>query len=952
MKNIRFSTQLIIGFGLIIILSISANVVSLLELKKIKRDTDLIIAHPFTVSNAVKDININITAIHRTMKDLALSETEQEVEAAKQLVNHHDSLIHIAFNTVIDRYLGEKEIVMDAYKAYNLWEIIRLEVIEHKRQGEDDTAIAITRGKGDEHVKLLIQKTSVLIEFALNKANDFHSRVNRQSNKAIKNIIILMFILFAGSMLVSIVISRSILKPIRLFIAEIGTLFERREISRPEQLIMNEKSLFQYSILELKSAHKKILQQNKDLSDFNEKLGIEVKKKTQELQAQNEEYQTINNELIKARAEIEEREERIRQIGDNIPEGMIFELLVKADGSRHFTYVSKKIEELHECTAEEVMADSSRFFNRVLTEDIPSLQEATEKSMLTMDVYDHTVRIKRRSGEIRWNRMISRPIKLSNGDILFHGIDFDITDRRNAIVALKESETREKELADIVRYAPIAIAYGYPDGRIDKCNAAFSELTGYTLDELKTVDWNSVLTPEKWNKIEEQKLNELVRTKKNITYEKEYIRKDGVIVPIELHVYAKFDEYGDLMHYVGFVSDITERKAIENQINEYTNKLREANNTKDKFLSIISHDLRGPFGSMLGLSDILVEDYNKYSEKKRLEKLQILNRSIGKAVLLLNDLLLWSRSQTGKIELNFENISIKKLIGDVVEVQQPILDKKQISITTSLAENAEIFADKNTINTVVRNLLSNAIKFSFPDGTISIEAKETTGDNNKKYIKISVIDNGIGISNENMDKLFNNYMVSTIGTNNEQGTGLGLALCSDFVEKNGGQIGVESEQNKKTIFWFTVPVANSSIKSPYNNKQDHEITLLIVDDKELDYQLLKSLIQKKLLAQCTILYAKNGIEAINACRKNQYIDLIFMDLNMPTMDGFNATEQIKKEHPHIKLIVNTSETSEDIKRRAFSAGCDDFILKPIHAEILSQKIDKYLSSKQLKNQSN
>jgi len=148
------------------------------------------------------------------------------------------------------------------------------------------------------------------------------------------------------------------------------------------------------------------------------------------------------------------------------------------------------------------------------------------------------------------------------------------TEYRLMGVEIRESEKREKELADVVRTAPVAIAFGFPDGRLAKCNAAFAELTGYSQEELKTINWNKTLTPSKWNRIETEKLNELTRTGKSVTYEKEYIRKDGIVVPIELYVTSKFNNNRELLHYIALITDISERKTAERAIKESEQRLR------------------------------------------------------------------------------------------------------------------------------------------------------------------------------------------------------------------------------------------------------------------------------------------------------------------------------------------------------------------------------------------
>ncbi|MDM8554279.1 PAS domain S-box protein [Desulfococcaceae bacterium HSG7] len=175
----------------------------------------------------------------------------------------------------------------------------------------------------------------------------------------------------------------------------------------------------------------------------------------------------------------------------------------------------------------------------------------------------------------RWYELRDQAIRWTDGRLVRMEIAIDITERRQAEETLKKSQKREKELADIVRSSPIAIAFGYPDGRLEHCNAALAEMTGYTEEELQAIEWNKTLTPPRWNDIEAEKLHELIESKGSVLYEKEYIRKDGVVVPIELLVTATFDTEGNVVHFTGFCTDITERKQAEEVLQRRTHDFGE-----------------------------------------------------------------------------------------------------------------------------------------------------------------------------------------------------------------------------------------------------------------------------------------------------------------------------------------------------------------------------------------
>ena len=232
------------------------------------------------------------------------------------------------------------------------------------------------------------------------------------------------------------------------------------------------------------------------------------------------------------------------------------------------------------------------------------------------------------------------------------------------------------------------------------------------------------------------------------------------------------------------------------------NELKEINKTKDKFFSIIAHDLRSPFNSMLGFSGMLDEHYDELNKEEQKEYIGIINGSIHSTFKLLENLLAWSNSQRGTINFNPEEINLFLLSVEIIELIQISAEKKSINIKSEIPKHIVIQADRYMFSTVLRNLLSNAIKFTPRNGEIIVKAQE----NKNGFIQVSVKDNGMGISKEVQSQLFDfSNNTSTKGTDNETGTGLGLILCEEFVVKHGGKIWVESEIDKGSTFYFTIP---------------------------------------------------------------------------------------------------------------------------------------------------
>ncbi len=242
-------------------------------------------------------------------------------------------------------------------------------------------------------------------------------------------------------------------------------------------------------------------------------------------------------------------------------------------------------------------------------------------------------------------------------------------------------------------------------------------------------------------------------------------------------------------------------KKAKKTISLQSEQLTELNASKDKFFSIVAHDLRNPIAGFLNLTDVLSANFDILSEKERKEFVDVMNQASKQLYNLLENLLEWSRAQTGNMNYEPHYISLKKMVDNALDSMMLNIENKQLKINLNINPEMIVFADENMITTVIRNLVSNAIKFSNSDSSINLRC--ISKDQN---IEFAVIDHGIGIPKDVQEKLFRiDQHVTTEGTKEEKGSGLGLILCKEFVEKNGGKIWVESEINKGSAFIFTLP---------------------------------------------------------------------------------------------------------------------------------------------------
>jgi PAS domain S-box-containing protein len=321
-----------------------------------------------------------------------------------------------------------------------------------------------------------------------------------------------------------------------------------------------------------------------------------------------------------------------------------------------------------------------------------------------------------------------------------------------------------------------------------------------------------------------------------INYEEPGLDEQGNRVIISTTKVPLVNKDGEVVGIVGMGRDITKTKRIEIQLRKRTEDLQETNTileerqeeiqqqseelaaqadnlrkinielerlnrTKDKFFSIIAHDLRNPFHAIIGFSELLTKEYNTMDDQQRKGLLELINVSSEGAFNLLENLLQWARTQTDKIKYSPENMDINDIIASTISLLSITAEKKHIKLKNTIAKKIMVYADKNMINTVIRNLISNAVKFTANDGEVRISAADK-----EKMVEIRVSDTGVGMNQETLGKLFRIDMYhSTSGTSGETGTGLGLIICKEFVEMHGGKIVVESEEKKGSTFSFTLP---------------------------------------------------------------------------------------------------------------------------------------------------
>lgn len=379
------------------------------------------------------------------------------------------------------------------------------------------------------------------------------------------------------------------------------------------------------------------------------------------------------------------------------------------------------------------------------------------------------------------------------------GISVDITRQKQAEIELKQSEER---LRNLIATMPDGVYRSTHEGRFVEVNPAMVKMLGYdSREELMNIDIKTQLyfdPADRQSQVLEDELQEM-----GIYILK---KKDGSGVWIEDHGWYVTDENGKIIFHEGIARDITERRRAEIQLHQYSDQLKELNATKDKFFSIIAHDLKSPFNSINGLSELLKNEARDLDIDTIEKYAGIIHSTSVQTYRLLENLLDWARLQQSQIIFRPRAVVLKEIVDEIFDLMIEKAQSKNIELINAIPYKLTISADQDMLKTILRNLISNALKFTSSEGKIEISAR--VGD---EKIEIAVKDTGTGIRKEDRDKLFKSGSVfSQQGTENETGTGLGLMLCKEFIEKHGGLIWVESEVGKGSRFIFTLSKNNNS----------------------------------------------------------------------------------------------------------------------------------------------
>ena len=477
------------------------------------------------------------------------------------------------------------------------------------------------------------------------------------------------------------------------------------------------------------------------------------------------------------------------------------------------------------------------------------------------------------------------------------------------------------------------------------CNKYLYSITAYTEEDLIGKNYDDILIPQRKRKKYEKIYKKLLAN----NYESPGFK--GIILTKdnkELHVFWHFsvitDNYGTVTGVASLGENITEEKAIVDNLKKATKKAEESNHLKSVFLQNISHEIRTPMNAIIGSITLLKEADG--DEKTQEHFYEVLELGSARLLTTVNNLLDISQVETKQIIVNKTDFSLSLALNNYVDLATPLATKRNniIKCTSEyFTKDIILHSDSEMLTGIFGNLMSNAVKFT-KDGTIEIGSYD---ENN--YIVFYIKDNGIGIPDSRLEVIFDRFVQADSQLSRSyEGSGLGLSIAQAYAKLLGGNIWVESEEGKGSTFFFKLPkdqvttlnepqIKEEALKTSVKSSQK----ILIAEDDRLNFICLRKMIEA---IGITILHVKNGAEAVEMVRSDPEISVVLMDIKMPIMSGEEATIQIRNFNPYIPIIAQTAFAMPGDREKFIEIGCDDYISKPIDKNKLIHLIQKYLNT--------
>ncbi|MBC5992574.1 PAS domain S-box protein [Pontibacter cellulosilyticus] len=544
-----------------------------------------------------------------------------------------------------------------------------------------------------------------------------------------------------------------------------------------------------------------------------------------------------------------------------------------------------------------------------------------------------------------WREVYLHPIYLDNGTFEeISGIALDITDKKKSQLALAENEEKFRHVFESFQDVYYRTTM---DGEIELISPSVYNLLGYRETEVIGKNVKSFYA----NQEDFSELKRLVLEHESIRdYEVDMLGKNGTNINLLIDSRLAYDAEGNPIAMEGVARDVSELKRTQKELLAAKEEAENLLKVKTQFLANMSHELRTPMNGIIGMIDLLSQ---MNIDPEQSEYIDTLRKSSDALLAILNDILDLSKMQAGKLAVSENSVDLHETIGKIHSLFANRAQQKDLTFTYEISEQTPryVVTDETRLLQILSNLTSNAIKFT-NSGAVSITVESEWLRFDKYKILVRVKDSGIGISPENQALLFTDFtQLDNSSTKTFGGTGLGLAISKQLTHLLGGDIGVESLPGDGSVFWFyiTVRKANEAeIKEHHSRQQlmdveqkvlDYKPIVLLVDDNQINQKVAQKQLER---LGCEIDVASNGYEAIDYATSRSY-DIIFMDIQMPQMDGVTATKHIKEKLGSNcpPIVAMTAYSMKDDAEKFMNQGMDDYVSKPVKSADLYATISKW-----------
>ena len=548
------------------------------------------------------------------------------------------------------------------------------------------------------------------------------------------------------------------------------------------------------------------------------------------------------------------------------------------------------------------------------------------------------------------------PIELSISEVhlegrrMFTGIVRDISERKVAEQALKQSEEQARKLSLVAARTDNAVMITDAKGQTEWVNEGFTRMTGYSMEEAVGKTPAQLLQHDDIDVEAIERIRRAVRAGEGFNEELLNYTRDNKPYWVSVDAQPIFNDDGEVEQFIAIERDVTERRLREQELRDATLKSAEASETKSRFLAMMSHEVRTPLNGVIGalglLRDTELNDIQrKYADTSR--------TSAESLLIIINDILDYSKMEAGKLDLETTTFDVAELVYSVIDTFRLRCEENEITLlgelTTSVPER--VTGDPARTRQVLVNLVGNAIKFT-DHGEIRVSVKPDSLDDPVVALEFRVDDSGTGITAEQQALLFDEFWSGDPSSNSGLvGTGLGLAISKRLVTMMGGEIGVDSVPGNGSSFWFRIPFGKASddaatpqAADSKNIPQHLSGRVLLAEDNPTNQMIVQTMLQKLGLSVDVV---GNGIEAVDAVKKRPY-DVVLMDVSMPEMDGIEATHCIRElspEQARTPLIALTAHAMRGDREKFIAEGLDDYLEKPVTQAALAVCLSRWLSEK-------